>query len=195
MSQAEAQVAALLVGGKKVRTVRGTVTAVIDGSHASVWLPAERRTATCYLPAGMMVAVDYEVLVSIDANTHTLVRILAAPWSTAGFSAASGWSITAAAWRIVGGMASVAIEVVRTGSSVTVSSAGNFSNINIITVPAAVLPTAWPIAEIPCLWRGTYGAGGGHMVPGTGVVSVDDWHSSGVLDNGDTLSALLVYPL
>lgn len=192
---AEEQVARLLVGGKQTRTVRGTVTALVDSTHASVWLPTERRTATCYLPAGMMVAVDYEVLVSIDANTHTLIRILAAPWSTAGFSAASGWSITAAAWRIVGGMASVAIEVVRTGSDITVSSAGNFTNVNVITLPSAVWPTSWPTVEIPCLWRGTYGAGGGHMVPGTGVVSVDDWHSSGVLDNGDTLSALLVYPL
>lgn len=192
---AEEQVARLLVGGKQTRTVRGTVTALVDSTHASVWLPVERRTATCFLPAGMAVAVGYEVTVSIRDNTHTVASILSAPWTTTGFSAASGWSITAAAYRVTGGLVTVALEVVRTGSSVSVSSAGNFSNINVVTVPAAILPTGWPTIEIPCMWRGTYGAGGGHMVPGTGVVSVDDWHSSGTLDNGDTLAALIVYPL
>lgn len=186
--------AAKLRTKKGVRYLVGVVVAMTDATHATVSVGSQVVTAGVPSDVGLVVP-DQRVRLSVQDNVWTVAGLLSAGWVTAGFSAASGWSITAAAYRVTGGMVTVALEVVRTGSSVSVSSAGNFANINVLTVPAAILPSAWPTVEIPCLWRGTYGAGGGHMVPGTGVVSVDDWHSSGTLDNGNTLTALIVYPL
>lgn len=194
-SQAEEQIARMLVGGRKARTVRGTVTAVIDATHASVWLPVERRTATCFLPVGMAVAADYEVTVSIDGNTHTVTSIIDAPWTTTGITAASGWALTTGAYRITGGMVTVACKLDRTGSDITVSGGGNFSNVAVATLPAAIRPTSHPLDYVPFSWISTVCGGGGHLVPSTGVLTIDDAHSSGSLSTGDDFWLQLVYPL
>lgn len=195
VQQAEQQVARLLAGGKKARTVRGTVTATIDGTHASVWLAAERRTATCHLPVGMAVAVDYDVLVSISSNTHTVVSILSAPWVTTGITAASGWALTIGAYRVQGGMVAAALKLDRTGSDITVSGAGNFANVQIATLPAAIRTTGHPLDFIPFSWISTVCGGGGHLVPSTGVLTIDDAHSSGSLGSGDDFWLQVIYPL
>lgn len=194
MSRPVDDLAARLRRGKPDRWDTATVLEVIDAGHVRVDLGDSQRTAV--VPSGVAVTPGQSVEVTVAGRVTTVRRPLdGTGWVTGGFTASSGWSVAAAAYRTVGGVRWINVEMTRTGSTLTGSSSGHLADTDVVTIPAAALPvTALPVTEISGSWRAqtTFG---GMRINTSGVMQLTDLHPNGAVETGHYLRALIGFPV
>lgn len=178
-----------------VRYVLGSVIAV-DAEGCEVDL-GDRTVDAVISPLVGGVAIDQGVRVSVQGNIYTVESVTdGSGWITGGFTALSGWSLDVATYRIAGALATVALSIIRTGADINAGATGNLTDIDVLTVPSDVIPGGdYPLGRVPFMWQATRSMGSGHIEIPSGVASLNDLHSTGQVATGETLYALIHYPL
>jgi len=73
--------------------------------------------------------------------------------SSTGITAASGWSLVSAKYRILNGVAYLSVQATKTGSTITAGASGNLTNTPVFNLPSALIPSSS---------NGNYGNSGGN---------------------------------
>ncbi|GGW19859.1 hypothetical protein GCM10018980_25380 [Streptomyces capoamus] len=107
-----------------------------------------------------------------------------------GATAASGYSVTQYNARRVGGVCSFTVEVVRTGTAISVPAGGNISDQNVATLPAG-----WrPAYDVEGAASDGYGDGGARIAT-NGVVTLRTWVPGGSIQSGRNIRISAAYVL
>lgn len=109
---------------------------------------------------------------------------------TAGFAAATGFTLTTGVGRLLGGtIAMIYLNVSRSGATINADAGGNFTDTNAATIPAAFTPNR----DHQFIFRGP-GYSGGARVKADGTVQITDITvNGGTVANGDSLFISATY--
>ena len=195
MAESARRVVRKLTATRPVRYVLGTVLTVDeDGCEVDLGEGATVDAVVSSLVGG--VAVGQDVRLSVQGNTYVVESITdGSGWITAGFAALSGWAIVTAAYQLSGGWAAIALEIERTGGDLAGSSTGALTNVNVASVPTEILPPFFPLAKMTFIWQARITSGSGYLNSTTGILVLCDLHSNSTVATGDTMTALVTYPL
>ena len=182
---------------RQVQTDRwgtATVLEVLDAEHARVNFENSDRVAV--VPAGTVVVAGQSVEVTVSGRVTTVRRPLDGNgWITGGFTAASGWAVTEAAYRTVSGIRFINVNIERTGATLTASSTGHLADTGVVSVPAAAMPvTPWPVNEVSGCWR-TSTTFGGLRLNTSRMLMITDLHPGGSIIAGDYAKAMISFPV
>lgn len=178
-----------------VRYVLGSVVAVdLEGCEVDL---GDRTVDAVVSPLVGGVAIDQGVRVSVQGNIYTVESVTdGSGWITGGFTALSGWSVDTATYRMSGALVTVALRMIRTGADIDAGSTGNLTDIDVVTVPSEIVPGGdYPLTRVPFMWQANRSMGSGSIEIPSGVASLNDLHSTGQIATGESLYALIHYPL
>lgn len=113
------------------------------------------------------------------------------------FTAAAGWSLTAALANVKAGIATIHINLLRTGSSIVASADGDLTGDPALgTVAAAFRPhTSFGAESLVCLATTPTGSGATTLNASTGDMNIINFSGNGTIFNGINLRFTMVYPL
>ncbi len=111
-------------------------------------------------------------------------------------TAATGWSVTASAIRVIGGVLYGTVAFQRTGTTITAGADGNITDSDAFTLPAAMLPNSYFGSNtMPFIVSDGFGDGAGRLDPTTGVFTMVSWSPNGTLTTGRTPRVVFTYPV
>lgn len=113
------------------------------------------------------------------------------------FTAAAGWSLTAALANVKAGIATIHVNLLRTGSSITAGADGDLTGDPALgTVAAAFRPhTSFGAESLVHLATTPNGSGATILNASTGDMNIINFSSNGTIFNGINLRFTMVYPL
>lgn len=113
------------------------------------------------------------------------------------FTAAAGWSLTAALANVKAGIATIHINLLRTGTSITASADGDLTGDPALgTVAAAFRPhTSFGAESLVHLATTPTGSGATVLNASTGDMNIINFSGNGTIFNGINLRFTMVYPL
>lgn len=127
-----------------------------------------------------------------DATDSALLQSDSGLQSNLGLSMSSGWSLNEKLHRVIGSIAFIRLYVARTGANLVGSTVGNVADTAICTLTDSGM---WPQWLIVAPVRASQTGGTVQLSDTTGIVTLTDLHSSGVIATGDNLQMSFMYPL